>query len=116
MAKTKTRRFRYRPRYRGYRRYMRNKQVPVLPLLGLGAGLIAPAQLALSGDYAGALAETGARYTGYNFQSKQFDFMYALMNGWLPFLAGVVGHYVANKVGLNRHIKKLPFVGKYVAL
>jgi len=90
--------------------------MPILPLLGLGMGLAKPVEMVIMGDMPGALAEAGARFTGYNYQSKQFDAMYALMNGWLPFLAGVGGHMVAQKLGVNRYMRKIPVIGKWVGL
>ena len=109
--RNRIRRYRARPRRR-----RSNSAMPILPLLGLGAGLMQPAQLALSGNYMGAIAEAGARYTGYNFQTQKFDFMYALMNGWAPFLAGVAGHYAAQRFGVNRYIRKVPMIGRWISL
>jgi len=107
---------RYRPRFARRVRRHRSKTIPILPLVGLAAGMAKPVQVAMSGDYMGALAETGARYTGYNFQSGQFDLMYALMNGYLPFVAGCAGHMIAQRLGVNRTISRIPFVGKYISL
>lgn len=115
MAKSRKRRF-YR-RYAPLRRFRRkSKQFSILSLAGLGIAVSQPVQLAASGDYNGALAELGARFTGYNYQSKTFDFRYALMNGYLPVVAGGLGSVLCTKVGINRQMNKLPFIGKWVKL
>jgi len=98
------------------RRTKKDKRVPILPLLGLGAAIAYPVQQAIGGDYEAAIAETGARFTGYNYQSKVFDLKYALMNGYLPIILGALGSKAATKLGVNRAMKKIPMAGKYIKL
>ena len=90
--------------------------MPILPLVGVGVAMIKPVEVAMSGDWAGAVAETGARFTGYNYQSGKVDIGYAAVNGWLPVIAGVIGHKVANISGINKSIHNVPMVGKYIEL
>ena len=111
---------RIRRRVRSYRAKRRNgtrdKRIPVLPLVGLAAAVAKPVQLAIEGNYEGAFAETGARFTGYNYQSKVFDWKYALFNGYLPIVLGAVGSKIATKLGVNKAIAKIPMIGKYIKL
>ena len=80
-------------------------------------GIAAPARMLIeTGNIEAFAAEVGARYTGYNYQSGQFDLRYALMNGWAPFIAGVAGHMVASKLGVNRYLGRIPMIGKYISL
>jgi len=87
----------------------KDKRMPILALAGLAVPFIKPVQNAIAGDYEGALAEIGARFTGYNYQSQVFDPKYALMNGYLPIVAGALGSKVATKLGV-------PFIGNYIKL
>ena len=107
--------YRYRNRKKKTRR-KKDKRFPILALGGVAVALSRPIQNAINGDYEGALAELGSRFTGYNYQSQVFDWRYALMNGYLPIVAGAVGSKLATKIGANRAISKIPFVGKYVKL
>lgn len=68
------------------------------------------------------LDQIGQRYTGVSFfpdasgrQSTDINFAY-LANTYGGLLAGVVGHKLANKFGVNRAMKKIPIVGKWVQL
>lgn len=96
------------------RRRTRDKRFPMLTGLGIGVAVSKPIENAAKGDYMGALAEAGARFTGYNFQSKKLDLGYALMNGYLPLILGGLGSKAMTKIGVNREMKKLPFVGKWI--
>ena len=98
------------------KRRAKDKRVPILTIAGLGAAVANPIQKAIDGDYEGALAEVGARFTGYNYQSKTFDLKYAAMNGYLPIVLGALGSKVATKLGVNRALKKVPLIGKYIKL
>lgn len=88
----------------------------LLTLLGLSAAVANPVQQAIDGDYEAAIAEAGARFTGYNFQSKVFDLKYAIMNCYLPIILGALGSKAMTKLGVNRAMKKIPMVGKYIKL
>lgn len=85
-------------------------------MLGLGAAIANPVQQAIEGNYEAAIAETGARFTGYNYQSKVFDLKYAVMNCYLPIVLGALGSKIATKLGVNRAMKKIPMLGKYIKL
>lgn len=98
------------------KRRAKDKRVSALIIAGLGAAFAKPIQNALEEDYEGALAEVGARFTGYNFQSRVFDLKYAVLNGYLPIVLGAIGSKVATKLGINRELKKIPMVGKYIKL
>ena len=98
------------------KRRSKDNRVPVLTLLGLGAAVANPVQQAIDGDYEAAIAEAGARFTGYNFQSKVFDLKYAFMNCYLPIILGALGSKAMTKLGVNRAMKKIPMLGKYIKL
>ena len=98
------------------KRAKRDKRIPILPLAGIAVAVIKPIEKAVSGDYEGALAELSARFTGYNPQSQVFDWKYALMNGYVPVIAGALGSKLATKVGANRAIAKVPMIGKLIKL
>lgn len=108
-------RYRNRPKKKNKRR-AKDKRFPLLLGAGLGAALSRPIENAVNGDYMGAIAEVGSRFTGYNFQSRQVDFGYALMNGYLPIILGGLGTKAMTKIGVNRELKKIPFAGKYIKL
>lgn len=98
------------------KRRSKDKRMSILTLSGLFAAFSRPIANVLAGNYEGAIAEIGSRFTGYNFQSGRFDWMYALMNGYLPIIVGVAGSKVATKLGVNRAIKNIPYAGKYIKL
>ena len=47
---------------------------------------------------------------GFQFNPK---YLYATYGG---LIAGIVGHKLANKFGINRYMKRVPMIGKYVQL
>lgn len=66
------------------------------------------------------LNEISLRYIGYQpfvgYQTTMgfnFDKVIPTYGG---LIAGVVGHMVATKFGINRQMKRIPFLGKYVQL
>lgn len=94
----------------------RDKRLPILPLVGIGVAMSKPIQNAVAGDYTGAIAEMSARFTGYNPQSGKVDIGYAAVNGYLPIVAGIGGSMAMDKLGVNKKLRNVPFVGKYVKL
>ena len=96
-------------------RRKKSHTIAVLPLLGLGATAIPSVRLAIEGKYEDALNTLIGNFTGYSVWDGQFHWDW-LAKGWAPVIAGVGGHFVANKVGLNRNIRKIPMVGKYISL
>jgi hypothetical protein len=66
------------------------------------------------------LDQIGQKYTGYSFFPQLSN-----TTGWHPefmigtyggLIAGVIGHMIANKLGVNRYMKRIPLVGKWVQL
>jgi len=98
------------------KRRRRDSRIPILPVAGVAIALSRPAENLLAGNYMGALAELGSRFTGYNFQSQVFDPFYSLRTTYLPIVMGAVGSKVATALGVNRTLKKVPFVGKWIKL
>jgi hypothetical protein len=35
---------------------------------------------------------------------------------WTTIIVSMLGHYAANKLGINRNLAKIPMVGKYISL
>jgi hypothetical protein len=98
------------------RRRSRGKPFSFLIGTGLGIAFSRPIQNLVDGNWEGALAEVGSRFTGYNFQSGVFDLRYAAVNGYAPIVLGAIGSKVATALGINREIKKIPYAGKYIKL
>jgi hypothetical protein len=59
----------------------------------------------------------GINFLGYKFSdgSNWWGRGFPL-NTYVPIALGVVGHKLANKFGVNRVMKRIPIVGKYIAL
>ncbi len=116
-----------------YRRFRRGKQpLPLLPILG---GVVAPAVQSM--NVAGGLAyfqqnpmdfmtnfldQMGQRYTGFallrpNNPDNTTPFNISLLaQTYGGLIAGVVGHKLATKFGVNRQMRRIPFLGKYIEL
>jgi len=105
--------------------------MPILPILG---GVVGPLASAFAdADVMGKLNanqpvealkaianEVSLRYCGYQpfvgYQTSpgwRFD---KLIPTYTGLAAGIVGHYIASKFGVNRYMKRIPLVGKWVAL
>lgn len=50
-----------------------------------------------------AASRIAMRLTGYDTTQEKF-YWKELVKGWTPILAGIIGHKVANKLGINRMI------------
>ena len=130
MVRHRLRRARSYPR-RVYRRFRRGKApLPILPILG---GVVAPmidsferagGMNDLQSDPVkfgkGFIDQIGQHYMGYSIFPDVsgvtgLNTQY-LFNTYGGLLAGVIGHMVANKLGVNRYMKKVPLIGKYIQL
>jgi len=98
------------------KRSKKDRRLPILPIAGVAIALSRPAENLIAGNYMGALAELGSRFTGYNFQSQVFDPFYSLKTTYLPLVAGALGSKAMTALGVNRTLKKVPFVGKWIKL
>ena len=124
---------RYSPRNR-YRRFRRGKApIPILPVLAVSNGLLIKPLLG-DADMAGALhwfqaGDSQKAVTemvdiiGINFLGTKFSdhtqtplWTQKMIENYTTIALGVAGHIVAQKLGINKHIRKIPMVGKYVAL
>ena len=134
MARFRKRRFRrFSPRGR-VRRFRHGKApIPILPVLAVSNGLLIKP---LFGDanFYGALnhmkdGNSGKAVTefidvvGINFLGTKLSdptanpmWTQKMIENYTTIALGVAGHIVAQKLGINRHIRKIPMVGKYVAL
>lgn len=75
--------------------------IPVAPIMGFTAAMYPIAELAINGDYKGAITEASLRFTGYDPYTGSFA-AYKLKEGLLPILMGFLVHWVAGKIGINR--------------
>ena len=114
-AKKVITRWRTRAKKKSKRR-KKDKRVPILTMAGLGVALKEPIVFAMNGYYEQALYELGKTFTGYDVNTRQFDPMYALTKGYAPIIVGGLGSKAMTKIGINREIRKLPVVGKYIKL
>jgi len=118
--------------YRAIRRRTKNKKIALLPLFG---GVVYPVMDSLSKSNfihdvqqpggmmnatKGLVDQLGQHYTGFSIfpelgAQTSFQPMEAVKTyGALG--AGVVGHMLANKFGVNRQIKRVPFIGNKIEL
>lgn len=114
----------YRRRRRAKRRTRRNKAIPLAIVLPAAAPFLEAAtnpqvQSAIkSGDGFGAAKSVvnilSMRYTGYSTYSKDWNIQRAIPT-WTGIVAGIMVHKLAGK-HINRHLKKIPLIGKYLAI
>ena len=119
---------RLRARYRrGRWRSPKKAPLPLLPLIG---GVIAPMLDAakecnfvaqIQSDPLNAVTDMvdqiSQHYIGFSTKGSFVGFNSKYMiQTYGGLVAGIVGHYVANKFGINRAMKRIPLVGKYIAL
>ena len=135
MARFKKRsRFRrYSPRNR-YRRFRRGKApIPILPVMAVANGLLIKPLFGDAQMY-GALNLVKDGHTdlavkefidivGINFLGTKLSdptpnpvWTQKMIENYTTIALGVAGHMVAQKLGINKHIRKIPMVGKYVSL
>jgi len=121
---------RYAPK-RYARRFRRGKApLPLLPIIG---GVVAPMADAVSRvggidaftsnpieAITGLIDQIGQKYTGFSpfaakYGHESFNIGWAIPT-YTGLFAGIAGHMIANKLGVNRYMKKIPLIGKYVQL
>ena len=66
------------------------------------------------------LDQIGQRYTGISIfpersGNRGFNTTY-LFNTYGGLLAGIAGHMLATKFGVNKYMRRIPMIGKYIAL
>jgi len=118
-------------RYGRFRGRSSSKRIPLLPtIVGLGTTIV-PAvfggggysgalPLAQAGDYGGAIREfmdvLCIQTTGYKPSDGSNWGLAKPAATWTAIGLSLLGHWAANKFGLNRSIAKIPLVGKYIAI
>jgi len=106
-----------RRRYTRKRRRRRPRTVPILPIVGAGAGFFIPAAtsggghspftaLTVAKDPNWAMEAIVENYTGYNIFTGSWDIANA--RGLIPAVVGAVAHKVLNMLGVNRTFANLP--------
>jgi hypothetical protein len=105
MAKKRT----YRRYFGRKRRHSGPKKIPVLPIIGVLAapGIYNAGLRTLAGDFPGAWSWL-RNVVGID-NSNNFNMTMAFQN-WTPILAGILAHKAASMLGVNRAIRKLPYV------
>jgi hypothetical protein len=68
----------------------------------------------LNGNWKGALIDMPGILTGVDYNGK-FD-LATVIRTYAPMAVGIIVHKVAGKVGLNRQVQRLPFVGKKIEI
>ena len=68
-----------------------------------------------SGAILGVANQIVKQYTGMRLSGDGFDQSY-LISTYGGLAAGVAGHMVANRLGVNKQMKRIPMLGKYVQL
>jgi len=119
---------RYYPRVRRFHR-IRKGPLPILPIVG---GVVAP--LARSFTSAGGMAnlqsdpvgfgkgmldQISQRYAGISIFPEMSGVsgfqINPLIETYGGLAAGIFGHWLCNRFGVNRYMKRIPFVGKWIA-
>lgn len=119
-----------RPRGR-FRRHLASKRIPLLPIVGVAGTTLIPALFG-GGGFDGAI--NIAQSKGIGEGVKEFiDVLSIQTTGykpsdgsnwgwtrptstWTTIILSMLGHYAANKLGVNRTLAKIPMVGKYISL
>lgn len=108
--KTTKRKRKVTRRKKSYRR-KRKKTIPILPIVGLAAGLAEPVINMVKDpspeNIKGSLNHIALIYTGFNAIEGKFQ-PDMLLKGLAPLVAGCVAHKIATAIGINRHFANLP--------
>jgi len=116
---------------RRFKRHFASKRIPLLPtIVGLGTTIV-PAvfggggysgalEIAKSGDIGKAVIEfmdvLSIQTTGYKPSDGSNWGLAKPTATWTAIGLSLLGHWAANKFGVNRSIAKIPLVGKYISL
>lgn len=112
---------------RRFRRFRKGKApIPVLPMIG---GVVAPVAISLQKSNfltdiqsdpmkatTGLIDQLCQRYTGLSPLYGNPWSLQPVIETYTGLFAGIVGHKLANKFGINRYMKRVPFLGKYIQL
>ena len=69
--------------------------------------MIEPIKRAIDNDFEGAIRELAQTTTGVSLDDGSWNPEW-MKKFWVPVIAGIVGHKVANMLGLNRVFARLP--------
>lgn len=91
---------------RPMRRHSRPKMtIPLAVLGGLVPTVVASLETAKAQGPMGGLKMAGMRMTGYNPWVGKW-YASEMAAGWVPLLAGVFAHKLANRIGINRAVAR----------
>jgi hypothetical protein len=110
-------------RHYGFRRHHASKAIPLLPTI---TGVI-PAIVAFdnSGGVGGIISNPTMFAKQLLYEYTGWDTISTTSGGFNPPIlirnlsmwgAGMLGHWMLNRLGVNRSIKKVPMIGKYITL
>ena len=89
------------------RKRRRPKTIPILPIVGLVGGAIEPIKRIVTGDFEGGLKELAQITTGVSLDDGSWNPEW-MKKFWVPVIVGIIGHKVANMLGINRVFSRLP--------
>jgi hypothetical protein len=96
--------------YRKKRRHSGPKKVPISILMGLGAGMVGAADLAIKGNYQGAFDDLMYKYMALGKSGDRYRFdLGGIWMGLAPALMGVMAHKFLGRM-INPYLKKVPWV------
>jgi hypothetical protein len=122
---------RARAAYRRGKWRSQSKAIPILPVAAAFGTILAPAVFG-GGGYTGALGKFQSE--GIQGAVREFTDILAIQTTgykpsdgsnwgldkptatWATIVGALVGHFLANKFGINRSIHKIPIFGKYISL
>ena len=90
-------------------RKRRSLTIPLAPVIGVSAGLFAPAKghtegpvaMIMKGNFEDAFWQLTKNYTGLDYKTGNWD-LENLKRGLLPLIIGIATHKVASYLGINR--------------
>lgn len=126
MAKTRKRK---RPNFSRFKRRFhrpKSKAIPILPVAAAAYSILlkphpwasagdTPISKLQAGNFQGFMGDLVSQSVSMTPDFKSFDLGIGL-SFWGPIIGGAAGHFIANKIGVNRYMHKLPMVGKYISL
>ena len=111
--RNRIRRYRSRPR----RRRSGRGAIPILPLIGVGAQFMSNPNTMpnlMAGNWNNVVDDLKWTYLGLHHDNK-FN-LNQLITSYIPVMAGIAASAACTKFGINRQIKRVPLLGKWVKL
>lgn len=121
VSRPKTKRKTMAKRRRKKKTYRRRNRLAIAPTIGALSSIAKTApsgrtiiQDVMKGDIEGLMYDAREIFTGIDAQGGfHWDWV---ATTYLPMVAGVVAHRLANAIGVNTYMRQIPFIGKYVQI